>query len=83
MDSNKSQKKAGQLHCIRQLPRSRLFRRQVFQYAGNRASQDFAKDVQSRCRYGLAMLHPMQRVAGTPCLKINAYSVTPFCKRVS
>ena len=21
--------------------------------------------------------------AGTPCLKINAYSVTPFCKRVS
>lgn len=69
MDSNKSQKKAGQLHCIRQLPHSRLFRRQVFQYAGNRASQDFAKDVQSRCSYGLSMLHPMQRVRMDSMLK--------------
>ena len=69
MDSNKSQKKAGQLHCIRQLPRSRLFRRQVFQYAGNRASQDFAKDVQSRRSYGLSMLHPMQRVRMDSMLK--------------
>lgn len=69
MDSNKSQKKAGQLHCIKQLPRSCFFWRQVFQYAGNRASQDFTKDVQSRCRYGLSMLHPVQRVRRDSMLK--------------
>lgn len=69
MDSSKSQKKAGQLHCMKHLPRSFLFRRQVFQYAGNRAAQYFAKDVQSRCRYGLAMLHPVQRVRRNAMLK--------------
>ena len=78
MDSNKSQKKAGQLHFIKQLPRSRLFRRQVFQYAGNRASQYFAKDIQSRCRYGLAMLHTVQRVRMDSMLKNQRILSNPF-----
>lgn len=78
MDSSKSQKKAGQLHCMKQLPRSFIFRRQVFQYAGNRASQDFAKDVQSRCRYGLAMLHPVQRVRRDSMLKNQRILSNPF-----